>query len=1264
MPETPSTPPKGSDPPGIPLPPTEETLPEKPSSHSAEPLSAPPPTHHPQTPRAQGDDAPTVISRNPRRARAVEELLGSSVRGCRLVHYELIEPLGIGGMAAVLRAHDTQLDRDVALKILPPEMAEEPENILRFHQEARSAAKLDHENIARVFFYGEDRGLHFIAFEFVEGEDLRTLIERNGRLPVRELLPYIIQVTAGLVHAFERNVVHRDIKPSNILITPEGKAKLVDMGLARILDPEEDMRALTHSGVTLGTFDYISPEQALEPRAADVRSDIYSLGCTFYHALTGHPPVPEGTAAKKVHCHQNVPPLDPRQFVPDLPTQVAVILDRMMAKDPAERYQNPTDLLHDLAAVARDLGIPLAPDLGLPEDFHPRHTAILEPPSPRSGHLLAVALAVTAVLALIILLGQSPREGGAPPGTSGNSGGAGRVAVAPGERRPQPPGPEVPGPPQPPDEGPPEKSGGMGPDAGHVKWTPPSHATVDDLAEWVVRHRGARVIEIVLEGELDLSPRGKRSEQGLRIEADEVIIQAKDSESRPTLYFAYDGNFQEGGPRAALTIRSRVSHIEGIRLVLDQRMAEQPAMAGILYRGGGKHRIDNCEFLQTRRPRDPARGRLASVFVQGDGARPAVSLSGCCFAGYREAPKDLMAGMTTPLAFRGIEHGGQDAVRILGPAQITAQQCAFAPHEAAFRVEGPADDVSLQVLHCSVLMAHAGAAFDWGAGAGGRLEVVRSLFSHPRWPSPREGTDTGGVLLRQADRSGSVFFQGEHNVYHALASFRERADSSEGQRTWKKFAEWLDAGANGKDESVAVTDAPWDESSQELAARLESLRFLRAFSVQPERADLRDPENPSDHLIGAETLLGAALFPDGLGPVVRATSAVTSPRELIVDPKVDDSNKNFYPKLESAISVARPGDTITLRVNGELEIRPVPLNTRDLSDLTIRAYEGFHPVLVLGDSTARNTSLFEVHNGTLLFEGVEFRVRCDRGFDSLTLVALAGDGTCSFNRCIVTLDRNGMGSALSVAQLSPAGEVMASDPPAAPRTEGPRLTFTETVIRGHGELLRSLSTRPFSLEATDSFVALGGSLLSVEVPESDVAPADGQKGVLRLKKVTAYLGGHLVRIDASKNPRGLIPIHAEPDRCLFAPAPTGRALLHLEGIEPDREMLKDRLLVWEGGENVYGPFTSLLDMPLRDDVGMGLVMSKEKWRTFTGEAASHFAVKLASSPRGVPFPEVDPASVKLPEEIGDFGADLSRLPAVPISADEPALPPEMLMMPE
>ena len=303
------------------------------------------------------DGTPTIISRGVPSAPIEEGLLSGILRGRRLAHFELIEAIGVGGMAAVLRARDTQLDRIVALKILPPEMAADPENVRRFNQEARSAARLDHETIARVFYCGEDQNLHFIAFEFVEGENLRALLERRGPLPVPEALHYMLQIATGLAHASERAVVHRDIKPSNILITPTGRAKLVDMGLARSLEPRNS-QDLTQSGVTLGTFDYISPEQALEPREADVRSDIYSLGCTFYHVLTGQSPVPEGTAARKLHHHQHVLPTDPRQLNPDIPDEVAAILARMMAKDPNQRYQRSEHLVQHLLQVTQTLALP------------------------------------------------------------------------------------------------------------------------------------------------------------------------------------------------------------------------------------------------------------------------------------------------------------------------------------------------------------------------------------------------------------------------------------------------------------------------------------------------------------------------------------------------------------------------------------------------------------------------------------------------------------------------------------------------------------------------------------------------------------------------------------------------------------------------------------------------------------------------------------------------------------------------------------------
>jgi serine/threonine-protein kinase len=167
-----------------------------------------------------------------------------------------------------------------------------------------------------------------------------------------------LQVAEALDHSSQRDVIHRDIKPSNVLITPEGKAKLVDMGLARLHQVEHPDNDLTASGVTLGTFDYISPEQARDPRSADVRSDLYSLGCSFYFMLTGRPPFPEGTVLQKLLQHQGDDPPDPRNFRPDLPAEVTTILARLLAKNPTRRYQQPSELIAELSIVGERAGIP------------------------------------------------------------------------------------------------------------------------------------------------------------------------------------------------------------------------------------------------------------------------------------------------------------------------------------------------------------------------------------------------------------------------------------------------------------------------------------------------------------------------------------------------------------------------------------------------------------------------------------------------------------------------------------------------------------------------------------------------------------------------------------------------------------------------------------------------------------------------------------------------------------------------------------------
>jgi serine/threonine protein kinase len=305
----------------------------------------------------------TVISKRPPASapvfqRAASPLeMGQMLEGEQLGHYQLEEFIGGGGMGAVFRANDTMLGRTVAVKVVSRDQTND-ETLKRFRNEAQSAARLDHPNIARVYYVGEDKGWNYIVFEYIEGINVRDLVERDGPLSLENALSYTLQITEALHHASNRDVVHRDIKPSNILIMEDGHAKLVDMGLARLHHVESGTNDLTASGVTLGTFDYISPEQARDPRDTDVRGDLYSLGCTLYFMLTGQPPFADGTVLQKLLSHSSEEPPDPALLRPDLPEEVAAVINKLLAKLPSQRYQSPAELIAELLLLADQLELP------------------------------------------------------------------------------------------------------------------------------------------------------------------------------------------------------------------------------------------------------------------------------------------------------------------------------------------------------------------------------------------------------------------------------------------------------------------------------------------------------------------------------------------------------------------------------------------------------------------------------------------------------------------------------------------------------------------------------------------------------------------------------------------------------------------------------------------------------------------------------------------------------------------------------------------
>ena len=305
----------------------------------------------------------TVISKGktelaqPRKQTSAD--VGRALLGAQLEHFHLEEFVGGGGMGAVFRATDKKLGRTVAVKVLSRNR-KDADSLRRFKNEAQSAARLDHPNIARVFYVGEDAGWNFIVFEYISGINIRDMVSQRGPLSLQDCWSYVLQVADALTHASQRDIVHRDIKPSNILVTPDGTAKLVDMGLARFHQLDSDNSDATASGVTLGTFDYISPEQARDPRNTDVRGDIYSLGCTLYYMLTGLAPYPAGTVLQKLLSHSGDPVPDPSMYREELDDGTVQILHKMLAKQPSNRYQTPDELIGDIVSVGERLGLSLS----------------------------------------------------------------------------------------------------------------------------------------------------------------------------------------------------------------------------------------------------------------------------------------------------------------------------------------------------------------------------------------------------------------------------------------------------------------------------------------------------------------------------------------------------------------------------------------------------------------------------------------------------------------------------------------------------------------------------------------------------------------------------------------------------------------------------------------------------------------------------------------------------------------------------------------
>jgi serine/threonine protein kinase len=1208
---------------------------------------------HMLPPAANTDDAPTVISRPdqkfppfPPPPYVVGEV--PSLAGRRLGHFELIEAIGSGGMAAVLKARDLELGRTVALKILPPESAFDPENVTRFKQEARAAARLDHENVARVYFCGEDQGLHFIAFEFVEGITLRQTIDRRGVLPAGECVRYMAQIAAGLQHAADRGVVHRDIKPSNVIITPDGRAKIVDMGLARHLESGSVNGGLTQSGVTLGTFDYISPEQALDPRRADVRSDIYSLGCSFYHALTGRPPVPEGTAAKKLQAHQQLDPLDPRELNPAVPDELAAVLARMMAKDPARRYQTPTDLIAHLKGVAARLNLSFenVSDDSVVKAVQADVNVLPDPPRLRLGWAIAAA-AVAVAVGVFAVATSGPGHRPAPPpwAADGNRKDDGVIVNPAGASQPVP------------------KHDGP---AAHP--AEPVVRTADDLAV-KLRDPKTALVRLAAGKVYDLTKLSEAAAGPVVVGGQDVELAGSAADPPTVRVYA---NYERGAPTRSGTLAfagCQTVNVHGVRF----EVVTPPDHAGGEYGCGvaaadvGRLEFADCLFFADDAFRT---ARLsAAVFVGQPGEQP-VKLTRCLFG-----PGSV-----------GVEVGPR--------TRLAADDSGFAPqHEAAVRVragdgDAAADEPAAVDLRRSSFVMAAGAAVvlaeDTTKVTAGGCVFAPYGSAAAAVPGSPAGTRRAAVVRVPDERTALVTFTGdaETNAYYrvdALATaarnytFDEAAEEKEKVRVEDKHRAELRA-------------RPWDG---DVAALLKEKNPYPAFRLKP-GADADDRLFPAPAgVIGAQFHVPqlpphlAHRVYAGLGwPLDRPKVAAADVRQKVWRPGADAEalGRGEYNDLVKLLRDAKSGDEIQIRTDGPDPIAVEPTDVKPAArpgaergefKLTFRPHPDQAAPVVLTAARAAvpkaDATLFRVEDGEVTFEGVQFLVKpAQPKHLSVSAVTLAGGRGCVFKNCVFTLAEDDVEAAAAVHLAGDGREMMVD--PANPR-QPPRVGFDKCLVRGKGRAVWAADGRSAELDLTNTVTALYGPVVYAKAGGREAGAAARCK--VHLTRVTALLGGPVVEVHAGANggarAAGVLRVDVETDRCLFAGVPdTGRPLAEVDGLDGDdpadvRMVLTwtnkaDRQPNWYANIGASDSTAEVAAFKLADEAGTRKTWGWNQWIGFAGEPGGSplGSVTFARKPAGprdlaavkpadlaveaVDFPNLSGAAA------GDTGADVRKLP--------------------
>lgn len=1226
------------------------------------------------------NDPPTVRSSNSSRpVRASAEMIPIPLPrpGDRIESFELEESIGVGGMGAVFRALDTRLDRQVALKILPPEQAHDPEVVQRFYQEGRAAARLDHENIARVYTIDHDAKYHFIAFEYIEGTTIRQRVERNGPMSAGEAINFTLQIAGALVHAAERGVVHRDIKPSNIIVTPQGRAKLVDMGLARRFERGVD-DGLTQSGMTLGTFDYISPEQARDPRDVDVRSDLYSLGCTLFHMLTGRPPFPEGTVLQKLLQHQEGAPPDVRALNPEVPADLANIIVKLMAKERDRRYQTPELLVRDLLTVAGALGLRSLSPEGLV------WMSATHPPG-WERHLVwgLPAVALAAVVFGLVWWGQdagTPTPRLFPPDPFSATGPITKGPSA--SRTPNSPAANTPNTTS-------EATNGVTQSPAEALPRDISVESGEDLASILASAPPRSIVVLTDDGPYELKG-GQGDRPTARLLDRDLTIKAE-AGVRPVLRLAHAASPDERGSTAILDFFGGKVTLEDLAFVVEP--GPRDIVAAAVRCESTELSLHRCVFRTTGSSSGDGRVAAVQILEPPSAERPPAVLADACHF-----------------------DGKQAGILAQGPADLKLRDCTMGGAEPAvwFENAGVVGPVPAELrLQYVSLIAGAGPVFRFD-GVAPRVRIDDSIIAPAR--------DVDATLLA-IDNPEGLDWRGRNNLYARIGVFLQPTTSRPGHHTVRSWDSWVESSGRTRETGSSSTPAKvWTEADPMQALAQDEWNPSRAFRLvsdlagtsvlgarqgpfgmisygNPKVASLtpeprRDPgaveagtpaiptTSPSDPapkpMIVSDSTVDPSTIKSKMGDGV-PEMPVMPPMGLEPSRQVTDPQNTVPAGPEKTTEVAeRPTDSAPaagvirtpdqfLEALNRAEPTSAPLiiasdadwdlqsiRIRDHAKVTIKAQAGAtRPRIRFRPSPAdpKNPTVWSVwldlRSGDVALQGIDLVLA---QADSPRQGRWAGFGVwagaeLSLTDCTVSIEGDQL---LSAAIVIPSGEPQGSKAGADAGASAAVVHLVDSLLRSGGDLFEVSPGRRLDLDLRNVVVSTGGSLVHAHgQPRGQTA----QPLKITLNQVTARTAGGLVQLESAQDEPDLPVADVSAHDSILATTSQGAPLFRVDG-QDTLTALSDRIR-WEGHGVAYHEINAYRRDQSAQPGTVPKIYDQPSWMVAIGtkEAAPvHGNLKFHKEwqPGRMPWTlRRDDVQLNPDSPAARSGADLKRIPVAP-----------------